>query len=60
LQYNVDERNIDLDDNILPENLIQDLATIEKKPIKSASIALVYSGLLKNGDKIAIKIVKQN
>ena len=40
--------------------LLNDLNTFEEIPIASASVAQVYTGYLKNGKKIAIKILKPN
>ena len=43
------------------ENLIQEsLASFDENPIASASVAQVHTGVLKNGKKIAIKILKPN
>ncbi len=43
------------------ENLIQEsLASFDENPIASASVAQVHTGILKNGKKIAIKILKPN
>ena len=43
------------------ENLIQkNLASFDDNPIASASVAQVHTGILKNGKKIAIKILKPN
>ena len=43
------------------ENLIQEnLASFDDNPIASASVAQVHTGILKNGKKIAIKILKPN
>jgi len=43
------------------ENLLQkNLASFEENPIASASVAQVHTGILKNGEKIAIKILKPN
>ena len=43
------------------ENLLQEsLASFDENPIASASIAQVYTGVLKNGKKVAIKILKPN
>ena len=43
------------------ENLIQEsLASFDENPIASASVAQVHTGILKNGKKVAIKILKPN
>ena len=43
------------------ESLLQEsLAYLDENPIASASVAQVYTGILKNGKKIAIKILKPN
>ncbi len=43
------------------ESLLQEsLASFDVNPIASASVAQVYTGILKNGKKIAIKILKPN
>ena len=43
------------------ENLIQEsLASFDDNPIASASVAQVHTGILKNGKKVAIKILKPN
>ena len=43
------------------ESLLQEsLASFDGNPIASASVAQVYTGILKNGKKIAIKILKPN
>ena len=43
------------------ENLIQEsLASFDENPIASASVAQVHTGVLKNGKKVAIKILKPN
>ena len=43
------------------ENLIQEsLASFDDNPIACASVAQVHTGILKNGKKIAIKILKPN
>ena len=43
------------------KNLIQEsLASFDENPIASASVAQVHTGILKNGKKVAIKILKPN
>ena len=43
------------------ENLLQEsLASFDENPIASASVAQVHTGILKNGIKVAIKILKPN
>ena len=43
------------------ENLLQEsLASFDENPIASASVAQVHTGILKNGKKVAIKILKPN
>ncbi len=43
------------------ESLLQEsLASFDENPIASASVAQVYTGILKNGKKLAIKILKPN
>ena len=43
------------------ENILHDdLAFFDEKPIASASVAQVHSGILNNGKKVAIKILKPN
>ena len=42
-------------------NLLQEsLDSFDENPIASASVAQVHTGILKNGEKIAIKILKPN
>ena len=43
-------------ENLIPESL----ASFDENPIASASIAQVHTGILKNGKKVAIKILKPN
>ncbi|QED22923.1 ABC1 kinase family protein [Candidatus Deianiraea vastatrix] len=61
LQYSVQSNQdyIDIVKN-LPNALLQDLEKIDEKPVNSASIALVYKAKLKNGNYIAIKVVKKS
>ncbi len=40
--------------------LLNNLSSFDEKPIASASVAQVYTGYLKNGKKVAIKILKPN
>ncbi len=43
------------------EKFLQEhLASFYEKPIASASVAQVHTGILKNGEKVAIKILKPN
>ena len=43
------------------ENLLQEsLASFDENPIANASVAQVHTGILKNGKKVAIKILKPN
>ena len=43
------------------ENLLEEsLASFDENPIASASVAQVHTGILKNGIKVAIKILKPN
>ena len=43
------------------ENFLQEsLASIDENPIANASVAQVHTGILKNGKKVAIKILKPN
>ena len=43
------------------EYLLQEsLASFDENPIASASVAQVHTGILKNGKKVAIKILKPN
>ena len=43
-------------ENLLQENLV----SFNEIPIASASVAQVHTGILKNGEKVAIKILKPN
>ena len=40
--------------------LLNNLDSFDENPIASASVAQVYTGFLKNGEKVAIKILKPN
>ncbi len=58
LQYNVGiDRAVNLHSTI-PSNLAEEILELHESPIKSASIAQIYKGKLKNGSEIAVKIVK--
>lgn len=45
--------------SVFSKELMSDFKEIDKKPIKSASIAQVHKATLKNGDIVAIKVVKK-
>lgn len=58
LQHSVPyDKNFDIA-TVFNKNLARDIDVINKKPIKSASIAQVHKAILKNGDIVAIKVVK--
>ena len=64
---NTIEELIPLQDRVLCNNTNVDLSqidyvleSVESEPISAGSIAMVFKGILKNGDKVAIKIKHEN